>query len=58
LRASAADRSEAAGAEALRDEARADRDRWRKLAEKELAISGTTQGHAKGLVRLLAGDPF
>jgi hypothetical protein len=37
LRASVADRSEAAGAEALRDEARADRDRWRKLAEKELA---------------------
>lgn len=39
LRASAADRLEAevAGLEALRDEVRADRDRWRGIAEQALA---------------------
>lgn len=56
-RASAADRLEAeiAGLEALRDDARADRDRWRELAEQALADRRQEPESRKGFWSRLIG---
>lgn len=56
-RASAADRLEAeiAGLEALRDEARADRDRWRDLAEQAFGDRRQEPEPRKGLWSRLMG---